>query len=143
MKEEKKPKKMGRPPKEVDWKLFKSLCELHCSLDEICHVLDFDIDVFRQKVKDQYGCTFQEQREKFSAHGKLTLRRDQFKLSKRNATMSIWLGKQYLDQKDTQLEMQVSEDILNNYFKLMTQLSSLQSSLKIADNNSKNAEKSE
>ena len=34
--------------------------------------------------------------------GRASLRRNQFKLSESNATMCIWLGKQYLDQKDHQ-----------------------------------------
>jgi len=138
-----KSKIMGRPPKQVDWKLFKSLCELHCSMEEICHVLDFNADVLREKIKTEYGCTFQEQREKFSAHGKLSLRRDQFRMAKRNAAMSIWLGKQYLQQKDVQHEIQVNEDVHNNYLNLMLQLSSLQSDRKMEESNINKEPKSE
>lgn len=32
---------------------------------------------------------------------KIRLRRNQFKLSERSASMAIWLGKQYLGQKDS------------------------------------------
>ena len=32
--------------------------------------------------------------------GKISLRRYQFELAKKNANMAIWLGKQYLGQKD-------------------------------------------
>lgn len=32
--------------------------------------------------------------------GKISLRRSQFQLAEKNASMAIWLGKQYLGQKD-------------------------------------------
>lgn len=32
--------------------------------------------------------------------GKISLRRSQFRLAEKNANMAIWLGKQYLNQKD-------------------------------------------
>ena len=31
----------------------------------------------------------------------MSLRRIQYKLAEKNATMALWLGKQYLGQKDT------------------------------------------
>ena len=36
----------------------------------------------------------------YAARGKSSLRRYQFNLAKTNATMAIWLGKQWLGQKD-------------------------------------------
>lgn len=48
---------------------------------------------------------FPELREQFEngkEMGKSSLRRCQFNLAKRNATMAIWLGKQYLEQTDKQ-----------------------------------------
>ena len=38
--------------------------------------------------------------KRFSDGGKASLRRNQLHLSKTNAAMAIWLGKQKLDQKD-------------------------------------------
>lgn len=38
--------------------------------------------------------------KKKSAGGKMSLRRYQFELAKKNASMAIWLGKQYLGQSD-------------------------------------------
>lgn len=122
--EEKKP--MGRPPKEVNWDLFKDLCEIHCTMDEISYILDIDDDVLRGKIKAKFGTTFQEVHKKFSASGKRNLRRDQFKLAKRNASMSIWLGKNYLDQKDTQPEFLVSEETNKKYLDVMLQITQLQ-----------------
>lgn len=119
-------KRLGRPPKEVNWDLFKELCEIHCTMDEVSHILDIDDDVLRGKIKAKYGITFQEVHKKFSASGKRNLRRDQFKLSKRNAAMSIWLGKNYLDQKDNQPEIVVSEETNRRYLEVIQQLAQLQ-----------------
>lgn len=123
--EDKRP--VGRPPKEVNWELFKELCEIHCTMDEISHILDIDDDVLRGKIKVKYGINFQEVHKKFSSSGKRNLRRDQFKLAKRNAAMAIWLGKNYLDQKDNQPEMVVSEETNKRYLDVIHQLTQLQS----------------
>ena len=41
--------------------------------------------------------------------GKISLRRNQWRLAEKSATMAIWLGKQYLGQKD-QVEASVAVD---------------------------------
>lgn len=50
--------------------------------------------------QETYGKNFQEAYERLSQNGRASLRRNQFELSKKNATMAIFLGKQYLGQKD-------------------------------------------
>ena len=42
--------------------------------------------------------------------GKVSLRRSQFKLAEKNPTMAIWLGKQYLGQRDEQY-IETKQDI--------------------------------
>ena len=44
--------------------------------------------------------------------GKISLRRSQWRLAEKSATMAIWLGKQYLGQKD-QVEASVVVDVAN------------------------------
>ena len=41
------------------------------------------------------------------------MRRSQFRLAEKNATMAIWLGKQYLGQKDTVDEENAAEKKLD------------------------------
>ena len=41
--------------------------------------------------------------------GKISLRRSQWRLAEKSATMALWLGKQYLGQKD-QVEASVAVD---------------------------------
>jgi hypothetical protein len=44
--------------------------------------------------------TFSETYKNKSQLGKTSLRRMQFRLAEKNSSMAIWLGKQYLNQKD-------------------------------------------
>ena len=57
-------------------------------------------DTVERWCKRTYGENFAEAYKKHSAGGKISLRRNQFKLAETNATMAIWLGKQYLNQRD-------------------------------------------
>ena len=104
-------KKKGRPPIEIDQEQFEKLCEIQCTLEEIANVLKCSMDTVERWCKRTYEMSFAEAFKKYSATGKMSLRRNQFKLAQTNATMAIWLGKQYLGQKDVQvLDATVKEE---------------------------------
>ena len=98
----------GRPTKDFDKKAFMDLVGLGCTQEEICWFFrDEDgkvanIDTLTRWCKREFGVTFQEY---FRQNGcmalKIKLRRNQFKLSEKNAAMAIFLGKNYLNQKDS------------------------------------------
>jgi len=90
----------GRPPKEIDFQLFEQLCGLQCTHTEIASMLKVCVDTMYDKVKAHYGDSFSNVYKKYSESGKCSLRRNQFALSKTNASMAIWLGKIYLGQQD-------------------------------------------
>ena len=92
--------KMGRPKKEFNRDLFEKLCFIQCPKHEICSILDIDNDTLDRMIKDEYNDTFSNVYKKYSDGGKMSLRRTQFKLAEKNATLCIWLGKQYLGQRD-------------------------------------------
>ena len=94
----------GRPRKEIDKKIFENLCGLQCTLEEIAGVFDCSADTIERWCKREYGETFAETYKKHSAKGKMSLRRIQFKLAEKSAAMAIFLGKNYLGQKDTIIE---------------------------------------
>lgn len=50
--------------------------------------------------KRTYGTSFSEVFKQKRGTGKISLRRAQFRLAEKNANMAIWLGKQYLGQRD-------------------------------------------
>ena len=91
---------VGRPPLQVDWNTFEMLCSLMCTHTEIASYLKMHLETLRNKVEDKYGEDFAAVYKKYSDTGKCSLRRNQFVLSKKNAAMAIWLGKQWLGQKD-------------------------------------------
>ena len=90
----------GRPKKEIDQKTFENLCGIQCTKSEVCAVLDITDKTLESWCKKTYGIGFSEvfaiKREK----GKVSLRRSQFRLAEKNAAMAIFLGKNYLGQKD-------------------------------------------
>lgn len=94
----------GRPQKEIDNKIFENLCGLQCTLEEIAGVFDCSADTIERWCKREYGETFAETYKKHSAKGKMSLRRTQFKLAEKSAAMAIFLGKNYLGQKDNIIE---------------------------------------
>ncbi len=117
--------KGGRPKKQVSQPVFESLCKILCTKDEICGILDLDEKTLTRWCKDTYDMGFSEIYKKLSATGKMSLRRSQFELAKKNAAMAIFLGKNYLGQRD-QHDI-VSDEALE---KLDTMLSNIN---KIAD----------
>lgn len=93
--------KMGRPPIEINKEMFEKLCSIQCTEEEIAGVFDCSIDTINRWCKKTYDTTFADIYKKKSASGKMSLRRWQFDTAKRgNATMQIWLGRQYLGQTD-------------------------------------------
>lgn len=93
---------MGRPRKEIDQKIFENLCGYQCTLEEIAGIFECSPDTIERWCKREYKETFAEIYKKHSMKGKMSLRRYQFKLAEKSAAMAIWLGKQYLGQRDVQ-----------------------------------------
>ena len=93
----------GRPKTDISVKTFEGLCSINCTKDEMCGIFDCDEKTLTRWCKDTYGLGFSDVYKKKSASGKASLRRMQFKAAESgNVTMQIWLGKQYLEQKDKQ-----------------------------------------
>lgn len=91
---------MSRPLKEIDKTSFEKLCELQCTEAEICGFFDITDKTLSRWCKDTYGKGFSEVFRAKRERGKISLRRTQFRLAENNASMAIWLGKQYLGQSD-------------------------------------------
>ena len=123
----------GRPAKEIDWEYFRDLCELQCTQSEIASYLRIHVDTLRDRVLAEFDEDYSTIYKKFSEAGKCSLRRNQFVLSKTNAAMAIWLGKQWLGQRDVVLDAVLPDDILNSFYGLMKQITELQSARRIAD----------
>lgn len=92
---------MARPRKEIDQKQFENLCALQCTEQEICAWFDVCDETLSAWCKRTYKKGFSEVFRQKRGKGKISLRRSQWRLAENNAAMAIWLGKQYLEQKDT------------------------------------------
>lgn len=84
----------------IDKKQFENLCGLQCTINEVCDFFDVEDDTLNSWCKKTYGTTFSEVFKIKRGKGQISLRRMQWKLAEKNATMAIFLGKQYLYQKD-------------------------------------------
>lgn len=91
---------MPRPRKEIDKKQFESLCGLQCTKEEICGFFDVTDKTLENWCRRTYKAGFSEVFRQKRGKGKISLRRHQWRLAEKNASMAIWLGKQYLEQRD-------------------------------------------
>lgn len=87
---------------EEQWEQVENLCGIMCTGEEIASILKMDYDTLLRNIKDKFNCSFSEYFKSASSKGKASLRRRQFKKAVEDGhpTMLIWLGKQYLGQKD-------------------------------------------
>ena len=97
-----KPKR-GRPKKILNAdgeKAIENLARIMCTEAEIAAFLETTVDTLHNKQNDE---KFLAAKQRGTDKGKASLRRAQFKAADNgNATMLVWLGKQYLGQKDEQ-----------------------------------------
>jgi hypothetical protein len=91
---------MGRPRIEIDEEHFRKLCEYMCTLDEIAGFFECSPDTIERWCERTFATTFADIYKKYSVRGKISLRRTQFRLAEKSASMAIFLGKQYLGQQD-------------------------------------------
>lgn len=91
----------GRPKfilNEDGKKLVADLATVLCTDEEIASIMGTSIDTLTSK--DNYE-TFAECKKRGMNKGKGSLRRKQYEVAmKGNVTMLIWLGRNYLDQKE-------------------------------------------
>jgi hypothetical protein len=96
-------KKNGRPRIVIDWEEFDKLCEMQCTEEEIAAWFGCSVDTVERRCKERNGATFAEVFAQKRKAGMVSLRRVQWRTAlKGNVTMQIWLGKQYLGQRDKQ-----------------------------------------
>lgn len=87
----------GRPKKNVDEKLVFELAKIHCTKQEIASIVGCHVDTLYARFSDIM--------QKGVDEGKRSLKRLQWEhAQKGNIQMLIWLGKQWLGQRDRQPE---------------------------------------
>ena len=95
--------KVGRPEKEINWKIVEELLEAGCSAAEIAPHFDIHYDTLYTQVEKKFGISFTQYSSKFKQKGESSIRKKQFdKALKGDNMMLIWLGKNRLKQSDQQ-----------------------------------------
>lgn len=92
----------GRPKIEIDREQFEKLCSIQCTLAEIADWFGCSEDTIERWCKREMKMSFADAYKKHSVYGKVSLRRNQFRMAEHNVSMAIWLGKQYLGQTERQ-----------------------------------------
>lgn len=87
---------MPRKPK-LDPKQVENLAAIQCSYEEMAYVLGCDPSTLTKSAR------YSQAIEAGRARGRMSLKRKQWETAMQGSTtMQIWLGKQYLGQKDKQ-----------------------------------------
>jgi hypothetical protein len=88
-----KKNKGGRPKAQLDEKLIFDLAKIHCTKEEIASIVGCHKDTLYARYSDILQRGYDD--------GKASLKRLQWKSAEAgNVTMQVWLGKQWLGQKD-------------------------------------------
>lgn len=88
------PKPIGRPKTVIDLELAEKLGSIMCTYEECSAVLGVSVSTLSTH-KD-----FSEAYKRGKERGKMSIRRLQFKHAQTSYQAAIWLGKQYLGQRD-------------------------------------------
>ena len=88
---------LGRPKIEIEIETLVKLAALHCTQEEAASWLGIGEKTLRRRLKED---KYKEAWELGWSQGLVSLRRTQWKLAQVKPVMAIFLGKQYLGQKD-------------------------------------------
>ena len=107
----------GRPKKEIDYTTVEKLANIQCTQDEIASFLGISTRTLQRDER------FMELFNRGRENGKMSLRRIQWKHAEKSVPMAIWLGKQYLGQRDkveyTDDGMKAINENINNIANLL------------------------
>lgn len=96
--------KGGRPEIDVDLSKLPALVRIQCTAEECASVLGCSVDTLDRRLQSEFGEGFAEYRKRYADEGRASLRRLQWrKANDGDRVMLIWLGKQYLNQKEPHL----------------------------------------
>ncbi len=145
----------GRPEKEINWKKVDDLLIAGCPGSEIASHFDMHPNTFYRKVEEKHNVNFTQYCSEKKQLGDSLIRAHQFQkalglTTKGDNTLLIWLGKNRLNQRDTQNDLPVTNETVAQFTDLMKQLGKLQmnedqpldSSANMTSNTESNEEKS-
>lgn len=128
----------------IDMKIVDDLLVSGANGAQVAAYLGVCDETLYDRVAKESGMSFSTYSAKKRAKGDGMLHVAQFKKAmKQDNTMMVWLGKNRLGQRDTPIEMGVTQDTMKQFGDVLSQLKSLRSEPKSAlniEDNSNNAE---
>lgn len=91
----------GRPKAIIDWKKVEKYLQAQCDATGIAGLLGISVDTLYNRCKTDLNMDFSAYSAQKKSEGKELLRAKQYQSAMEgDKTLQIWLGKQYLSQKD-------------------------------------------
>jgi AraC-like DNA-binding protein len=119
---------MSCPKKVIDWDRVDKLLSSGCLGTEVAAYFGIHPETFYDRVKDKYGVVFSEYIQQKRSHGDALLREKQYdKAIEGENMMLIWLGKNRLNQTDSQTNVSVAADTVKSFNSIMAQITNAQS----------------
>ncbi len=97
---------------EEDWRRIEKMLISHCGIDEICGAMNIvgKEKEFKKLVKDKFGVSFEKYKEVKFGVGNALLKMKQLEVALNgDRFMLMWLGKQWLLQRDKIVEEKAME----------------------------------
>lgn len=110
------------PPKPIVLREVIYWMDLGATAEEIAGSFHVSIDTLGRRIKEELGLTFAELKQKVCGFAKIKLRINQFRMSEKNAAMAIWLGKQWLGQKDNDTTIVAPPELTQQFNAIMVQI---------------------
>lgn len=95
--------KRGPKSFKPNWEQVDQMCAIQCTGVEMADILDVNYSTFERACKREKKMKLADYIQQKAQVGKMSLRRKQYTLAiEGNATMLVWLGKNWLNQTDKQ-----------------------------------------
>lgn len=115
----------GRKKQEIDWKKVDLMLEAHCLGTEVANHLGIHPDTLYNRVKEEFKVDFSAYSRQKKEKGKSHVKVKQYQEARiGNKQMLIWLGKNWLGQKDEPKKDQEFDGSLAQLLQLLKSLKS-------------------
>tara|TARA_R110000868_G_scaffold32352_5_gene117701 strand:- start:596 stop:1018 length:423 start_codon:yes stop_codon:yes gene_type:complete len=99
--EKRGPKGPSKPLNDEDFQRLLNMVRIHCTQDECCSILGMSDTTLNRRLKERGEDNFEAFYKSHNSEGKMSLRRMQWQAAENgSSSLLIWLGKQYLNQRD-------------------------------------------
>lgn len=110
----------GRKKIDIDWSKVDLMLEAHCTGTEVANHLGIHYQTLYDRVKEKFKVDFSVYSRQKKEKGKSHLRVKQYQEARiGNKQMLIWLGKNWLGQKDEPIENKEFDGALSQFLDIL------------------------